>query len=189
MIDFHTHILPLMDDGSKSIEESIKMLKMLSAQGVKRIVATPHFYANDESVDKFLERREKSYKSLTEKLSVDLPEIILGAEVRYYNGISRMENLDKLFIGKNRLLLLEMPFSRWTEHSVEEIIQLSNLGDVTVVLAHFDRYLFMQSKQIQEKIFNSDILLQCNSECFESWFSRLKAFKLLNNDKILLYWL
>ena len=52
MIDFHTHILPLMDDGSKSIEESIKMLKMLSAQGVKRIVATPHFYANDESVDK-----------------------------------------------------------------------------------------------------------------------------------------
>ena len=45
MIDFHTHILPGMDDGSKNIEESIQMLKMQAEQGIRCVVASPHFYA------------------------------------------------------------------------------------------------------------------------------------------------
>lgn len=43
MIDFHSHVLPCMDDGSKSTEESIQMLSMLREQGVETVVATPHF--------------------------------------------------------------------------------------------------------------------------------------------------
>ena len=43
MIDFHTHILPKMDDGSKSTEESIAMLKMQAEQGIRWVVVTPHF--------------------------------------------------------------------------------------------------------------------------------------------------
>ncbi len=43
MIDVHTHILPRMDDGSKSAEESIRMLKMQAEQGVRCVVASPHF--------------------------------------------------------------------------------------------------------------------------------------------------
>ena len=45
MIDFHSHILPGMDDGSKSTQESLEMLDMLRAQGVDTVAATPHFYA------------------------------------------------------------------------------------------------------------------------------------------------
>ena len=44
MIDIHTHILPQIDDGSSSIEETIKMLNMLVEQDVDTVVATPHFY-------------------------------------------------------------------------------------------------------------------------------------------------
>lgn len=43
MTDFHTHILPAIDDGSKSVAESIEMLTALSEQGISRVVATPHF--------------------------------------------------------------------------------------------------------------------------------------------------
>ena len=50
MIDWHSHVLPQMDDGSKSAEESLAMLKMQSEQGVDTVIATPHFYANDESL-------------------------------------------------------------------------------------------------------------------------------------------
>ena len=64
MIDFHTHILPRMDDGSRSVEESLEMLDSMRQQGVKTVFATPHFYANDESVDSFLERREASLKAM-----------------------------------------------------------------------------------------------------------------------------
>ena len=40
MVDFHTHILPKMDDGSRSSEESVAMLRMLAGQGIKRVVLT-----------------------------------------------------------------------------------------------------------------------------------------------------
>ena len=54
MIDIHTHILPGLDDGSSSIEESEKMLCMLSEQGVDTVVATPHFYIDDTKGEEFL---------------------------------------------------------------------------------------------------------------------------------------
>ena len=44
MIDFHSHVLPGMDDGSASLEESIAMLRMEAEQGITQVVATPHFY-------------------------------------------------------------------------------------------------------------------------------------------------
>jgi protein-tyrosine phosphatase len=61
VLDFHSHILPEVDDGSQSVDESILMINALAEQGIDRIVATPHFYANDESVSEFLVRRQKAY--------------------------------------------------------------------------------------------------------------------------------
>lgn len=57
MVDIHTHILPEMDDGASSLEESLEMCAAAAESGVKTIVATPHFY--DVTVaDAFLEKRE-----------------------------------------------------------------------------------------------------------------------------------
>ena len=64
MTDFHSHILPGVDDGSKSIEETLKMLELLSDQGVRRVVATPHFYPNHHSVEEFLEKRNSAYEEI-----------------------------------------------------------------------------------------------------------------------------
>ena len=69
MIDWHSHVLPALDDGSHSIAQSLEMLTMLKEQGVDTVIATPHFYANDESVEKFLERRERSARALKRTLS------------------------------------------------------------------------------------------------------------------------
>ena len=54
--DFHSHILPFMDDGSKSVEESLDMLRLLKSQGVDRVVLTPHFYPNYEDPEQFLSK-------------------------------------------------------------------------------------------------------------------------------------
>ena len=53
MIDWHSHILPGIDDGSGSIEESLALLKMQREQGADTVIATPHFFADDETVDEF----------------------------------------------------------------------------------------------------------------------------------------
>ena len=57
IIDFHTHILPEIDDGSQSIKESIQLVKKLSEQGVKTIIATPHFHTEPDTLDLFIRKR------------------------------------------------------------------------------------------------------------------------------------
>lgn len=61
MIDFHCHILPKMDDGSDSINTSLAMLREEHTQGVNRVVLTPHFYCEEESIEAFLQRRKRLF--------------------------------------------------------------------------------------------------------------------------------
>lgn len=182
MTDFHTHLLPRLDDGSKSSEMSLAMLNELKRQGVKRIIASPHFYANDESVDSFIERREKSFSSVKAEIR-DL-EILLGAEVKFYSGISRLQDLKKLCIEGTKLLLLEMPFSKWTEYDIKEITDIASSGGITVVLAHIERYLSFQEKGTFEMLYDYGVLFQCNSSFFTGHFKKSKAFKMLRDNRI-----
>ena len=184
MTDFHSHILPCIDDGSKSLEESLKMLELLAAQGVNRVVATPHFYPNRNSVDEFLEKRNAAYKLLEPHLTSKHPQIVLGAEVKFYDGISRLENLESLFIEGTEILLLEMPFERWSEYTVKQLINLSSSGIGTVVIAHIDRYIQFQSKVVLEELVRNGILFQVNAESFKQFFEKRKMLKLLKEHLI-----
>lgn len=184
MIDWHNHILPGMDDGSRNTAESIAMIKMQTADGVTTVIATPHFYANDESVEAFLERRKKAAAQLEDALDENAPEILLGAEVRYYQGISRMENLKALRIQNSKLLLLEMPMTCWTEYMIRELTELAGKGGIQIVLAHVERYLKLQKKSTWERLLESGILMQSNASFFLGFGSKKKAISLLKKGKI-----
>lgn len=184
MIDFHSHILPRMDDGSQSVAESISLLKMLAEQDVDVVAATPHFYANDESVSEFLGRRQTAYERLQNELFEGAPKILLGAEVRYYQGISRMTDLKRLCLEGSKLLLLEMPMSRWTEYTVRELVELSSSRDLTVVLAHVERYLHLQNRSVWDRLYESGILMQVNATFFTDFSTRRQAISLLKKRAI-----
>lgn len=184
MIDWHCHILPNMDDGSQSVAESVSLINMQKSQGVSTVVLTPHFYANDESVDTFLERREKSLYELESQLYSDSPRILLGAEVRYYQGISRLADLKKLRIEGSQLLLLEMPMCTWSEYMIRELIELSFKGDIKIVLAHIERYFSLQKRSVWERLFESGILAQVNASFFASIFTKRKAMAMLKKGNV-----
>ena len=184
MIDWHSHILPQMDDGSKSVEETLQLLNMMSSQGVDTVIATSHFYANDESLESFLERRQESYEKLLSVLPENAPKIRLGAEVSYYSGISRLEGLNKLCIEGTQLLLLEMPFEKWTDHTLSEVRELAMRGRLTVILAHIERYLDMQGEKIFEELQKYGVIMQVNSSFFNRVQTKRKALKLLANGRI-----
>lgn len=184
MIDFHSHILPQMDDGSKNVEESLAMINALSQQGIKTVAATPHFYANDESVQSFVERRRKSFESIEPSLTPDMPRILLGAEVKYYEGISRMENLRDLCMEDTELLLLEMPMRRWTEYVLRELTDISCSGKITLVLAHIERYIKLQSDEVIGQLLSSGILLQINASFVCDFFTKRQAMNLLKNRAV-----
>ena len=184
MIDWHSHVLPALDDGSKSVDESQRMLTALKEQGIACVIATPHFHANRESVDKFLQRRQESYERLMQIDQGSLPQVLCGAEVRYYPGIAKMEGLERLAIDGGGILLLEMPMDKWTEYTVRELCELASTRGLTVVLAHIERYLNLQSGGVVERLCANGLLMQSNASFFNDFITRHKAFRLLMSGNI-----
>lgn len=184
MIDWHSHVLPKMDDGARDVDESVELLRELKAQGVSTVVATPHFYANDETPQSFLERRDVSYEALSGSLSEDMPRVLLGAEVAFYSGISRMEDLRSLCIEGTRILLVEMPFVRWTEYMISELVELALGGGVAVMLAHVERYIGMQEDGVFERLLEAGVIMQANASFFIRFFTKRSAIKMLSRGFI-----
>lgn len=159
------------------------MLQMLSEQSVTAAVATPHFYANEESLDAFLQRRQASFDALIAEKTLPLT-ILPGAEVLYYNSISKMEGLNRLCIGESKLLLLEMPIMRWTEYTVRELMELSRRADIQIVLAHVERYLHLQSDALWEQLLDNGVLMQLNASFFVRMRTRRLGLQLLKEQRV-----
>ena len=184
MIDWHSHILPGIDDGSQSVEESVAMLKMLAEQGVNTVIATPHFLANNETVEDFLARRNEAYAKLEGHLFEGAPEIRLGAEVAYYSGLSRLPDLKGLCIEGSKCLLLEMPMTKWTEYIIKEVEELAHRGKINLVLAHVDRYLHLQSAKTWERLCESGCIMQVNASSLLSFITRPKIIKMMRAQSV-----
>ena len=169
MIDFHSHILPAIDDGSRDVEETKQLLHEEMNQGVTSIIATPHFYANKSSAKAYLEARKKSEEKLRTVLKDmrQAPQVRVAAEVYYFPGISRAEILDDLTIEGTRILLLEMPFTQWKEEMYQEVRDLIRKRRFTLILVHVERYYdFQKDKLTWEKIMALPLICQINSGSF-----------------------
>ena len=184
MIDFHSHILPGIDDGSRSVEMSLRMLDMLAAQGADTVCATSHFYATQRTPSHFLDRRQEAWEALKPALPENAPEILLGAEVLYYPGITRMRELPRLCLEGTNLLLLEMPFTAWSEYYTREVEELAHSGEFTVLLAHIERYFFKQPIAVWDRFLELDIVMQSNADFFLPFRTKRKALKLLREGRV-----
>lgn len=185
IIDFHTHILPEIDDGSQSIKESIQLVKKLSEQGVKTIIATPHFHTESDMLDLFIRKRNEAYKRLLPRLPENSPKIILGSEVEYCEDICYdADGLKALTFEGTDLLLIEMPRCKWGEKIIDELIDMASSEEFTIILAHIERYISKQSAKQMKRLTDSGILLQANATFFTSLFTRHRALSMIKNGMI-----
>ena len=187
MIDIHTHILPELDDGSRSVNESIDMLGMLSKQGVDTVVATPHFYIDNTNPNEFLEEREKSIEKLKKAIVgiKERPHIAVGAEVQFYPGLYNMEEIHKFCIGGTRYLLVEMPFSVWTQHIYYALEHLYTECGIVPVIAHVERYAeFQEDGDFINRLKAAHAMIQVNASFFIERATRRKAVALFKKDGI-----
>lgn len=184
MTDFHTHILPEMDDGSASVEQSVQMLDASAAQGVTTLALTPHFYADSDSPEDFLRRRADSMAQLNRVRKADHPRLLAGAEVCYFPGIHNAEEIRSLRLEGTEFLLLEMPFAPWSVRVIEEVIRLNHREGVQVVLAHIDRYLRMQKMETIYQLLDAGVLLQANADSFLTWRERRRMLRLMEQGCI-----
>lgn len=185
--DFHSHILPGVDDGSKSIEESLDMLRVEAEQGIPCVVATPHFYAHRDNLDRFLKRRSRAEQSLRSALSKEsgYPQLVIGAEVYFFTGISESAALSKLGIGDSKYILIEMPSPPWTDAMYRELGQIYNKQGMTPIIAHIDRYISrFKTFGIPKKLEALPVLVQANGEFFLDKSTSSMAMRMLRSGKI-----
>ena len=179
MIDFHSHILPEMDDGSQSPEESVQMLESCREQGIDCVILTPHFYANRDNPEHFLEKRARSFDKLRLAMQEkESPILIQVAEVEYFEGITAMQQLDDMRIGNSKGLLIEMPFRPWSKRMISDIIEIHNRRNFRVVLAHIERYMKMQDPETLVSLIQAGIRMQSNASFFtDGHFTARRALK------------
>ena len=179
-IDFHTHLLPNLDDGNQSVEESLAMLDALHLQNVDLAVATPHFYSSRKNLEDFLEQRDRAYGLLVRKDSA--PKLLLGAEVSFFRGMGKADRITELAITGTNALLIEMPFSQWGRNEISELHQLLDRG-ITPILAHIERYFsFQKDLTAFNEIINLPVFLQVNTEALLARKTRRFVFKLIEHD-------
>lgn len=188
-IDIHSHFLPKIDDGSHSVEESLAMLKTAYGQGVTHMAATPHFYADECSVDRFLVRRERSLARLQEETEreTQIPKILCGAEVYYFDGMGKAGLLPKLCIGDTQVLLLEMPFTQWTSRMADEVQAILEKQKLQIILAHIERYFELQKdRSVWDYVMELPLHVQMNGGVFLEWKRRRMANHLLKDYRPIL---
>ena len=170
MIDFHTHLLLEIDDGSPDIRTTAEMLREEKRQGVEMVIATPHFYANRMSMEEILDRRAEAIER-TERLRWEaeeaLPEVLAGAEVCYFPGMGESEKIERLCIGETRTILVEMPFAQWGEEVLKDIEGLIYRHKLKPVLAHIERYtMFQRDRRIWDRMISLPVTPQINAGSF-----------------------
>jgi len=187
IIDFHSHILPGIDDGSASLKMSLSMLAREAKQGIHEVVATPHFYANHDTPEAFLARREEAYHVLTEATAgkEGVPTLHLGAEVAFFRGMSESNALESLKIGKTRYILVELPMGTWYNSIWEELCAIREKQGLIPIIAHVDRYLApLQVERLMRELEELPVLLQANIGFFLRRNTARLALKLLKQGRI-----
>lgn len=187
IIDIHSHVLPKMDDGSSSLEESIELLKMEAQQGIDRVAATPHFYARYDRPDTFLARRKEAEMRLREEMQKhdDLPELLIGAEVLFFHGISQSDAISDLTIGANRCILLEMDGVLWNNSVFQELEDICRDRQMTPIIAHVERYISpMRANKHLSRLLELPVLIQCNASFFLDRRTKRMALRMLKNGQV-----
>lgn len=164
MIDAHSHLLPDVDDGVETFDESLEILRELKAHGIDRIILTPHYLPetiyNSPRLDN-LKLLHELKKSLQEE-NLDI-ELYLGNEIYINPEISHLLKTKILSpLGDSQYLLIELPMSGIFEGYEDIFFNLQAEG-YKIILAHPERYISTQKDfSILERLHSLGILYQCN---------------------------
>ncbi len=184
VIDFHSHILPRIDDGSKDLDTSLEMLSRCRENGVDIMIATPHFYADEHRIEQFLERRQNAYEDVMKAFNGDAPRILLGGEVAYFSGMSKSERISDLTIQGTDILLVEMPFDTWNASVIKDIKELIYKDKLKVMIAHIERFTRIKgNKPYIKELLELPVIIQVNAEAITEGKQKSEMLKLFKRGQ------
>lgn len=163
MIDIHSHILPGIDDGSRSLAESIEMLKKMEDIGFTDIICTPHYIENtkytfnNDQKSRILNIVQSAAKNAGLKINLHL-----GNEVFVSNNIRTLVSNGQASAINNKTILFELP--RETRiNNLNDLVFDTRLHGYDLILAHPERYLeFQRNPEIAIELHKKGVRFQCN---------------------------
>ncbi len=189
MVDFHTHILPGIDDGAKTVEDSLFLLETMQSLGASHVILSPHFYPGKENVEEFAARRKASCeifaKALSEK-QTPVPKLHLGCEAYLEPIIFNNEDLTPLTIDNGgKFMLTELLYEQELTNSTEAMLrQLVYSHNIIPILAHIDRYPFLMKEKNLVSLLEMGCVAQINVSSLSKFFHRKKLIKFLEKGYI-----
>ena len=174
LIDIHSHVLPVVDDGSVSVDETIAMLKIAHETGTRKIVATPHMFLDLFNNNDFVEIGDR-FEQLNSELVSCQDAFPFLEEMHLYSGAENhaspefLKALDQgcvLTLNGSRYLLLEVsptvPFSQ-----IQEVLERVSSAGYTPVIAHPERYGAIQEDPARiEQFWEMGCVVQVNADSF-----------------------
>lgn len=179
MIDIHAHILPGLDDGAKTWEQSLQMARMAVEDGIKMMVATPHLFKSRTIDMKQVNPKERILRHVDELrrklLEEEIPlEIIPGCDFPIsFESLQLLDSGQALTINDaNRYLLLELPDTSLPPAIQEVCFHLQSRG-ITPIITHPERHLIIQEAPSKlKRLIDLGCLTQMTGNSLTGWFGR-----------------
>ena len=160
--DIHSHLLPGLDDGSETIEESIELVKKLYELGYKKAITSPHvisdFYKNTPEI---ILNKLTILKNAVKDAGIDF-EIEACAEYLVDDGLEKIVEKNEILTFGNKFILIELSL-QYAPNNLKRIIFDLQINGYKVVLAHPERYLYwMDDFKKFEEMKDRDVFFQMN---------------------------
>lgn len=187
----HSHLLPALDDGVSTFEDAAEIVLAFQRMGYKRIITTPHVMSDAyRNTPKIIQAKLQELREYLHQKGIHMP---IDAAAEYYldESLYRMlENNEPLLTFGQNYLLFETNFI--TEpFNLKEFIFLATTKGYKLVLAHPERYLYLQNnlEKVQD-LLDRGVLMQMNISSLTGYYSKpvqQMAFKLV--DRGMIHWL
>lgn len=168
MIDIHAHILPGIDDGSRSIDESIEILRKAYNCGVTDIIVTPHYITGSNYVVNNIDKRTllQTLKRELKKRNIDI-KLYLGNEVFVENNMLELKEKGEIStLHNSKYLLFELPLN-YEFNGVEDVIFNLRCKKIIPIIAHPERYAYLKKNPTLIKdLIDAGALIQSNIGSF-----------------------
>lgn len=163
ILDCHSHILPDVDDGAGSMKETVHMLSMAYRQGIREIIATPHYQCGDnrKTADQLREILFHVRQEAWASIGTDL-QIHCGNEVLYFDSMTDDLKAGKILtLGEGRCVLTEF-YDGVSYRDIYQAVRKLAMAGYRMVVAHAERYACLRKKGALEELGDAGALIQMN---------------------------
>ena len=178
-VDLHSHLVPAVDDGSASIEESRDSFAALYGEGVRVLVTTPHLLLprlpDDDALERELASQRHAFDLMAENLAGQsgLPLLALGQEIWAPDAVAMRRVSERTDVGLDGSPTLLVEFGFQLEGTHTDVIETAVAAGRRIVIAHPERYTYVQGERpldLMRRWRDMGALLQVNAGSFSGHY-------------------